>query len=346
MAQLTAEQIARLLRGETWTDPNYGAGGYQYVPQYAVNGYMSPESGGTGQFNEGPITGFERIANLGGRRFSADTFDPQGNQTGTRNWQDGSLLQDALKGALLVGGAGMGFNALANAYGLGAAGAADAGLGGGGDLLDNMGGSAFDGPAADGLKTMGGLSDSAALNAVPDIAATGPVGLNTSMLTGISATIPAALGSATKAALYGSAGYGPGMTGAETAAYDAALPAAASGIGKSLADLAKTALPLVGAAAGAAGTPGTTTDKVSKLDPRMDQMVYGGNGQAGMLTNLMDWYQANKSGQNDTMRQAQQGMKSLLTDPNVLAAIYGQGAAGQNLMRQPVAGNPFANWRP
>lgn len=48
---------------------------------------------------------------------------------------------------------------------------------------------------------------------------------------GTAPTTTAALSSADKAALFGNAGYGAGMTGAETAAYDAALGAGAAGLG-------------------------------------------------------------------------------------------------------------------
>ena len=149
----------------------------------------------------------------------------------------------------------------------------------------------------------------------------------------------AGAGSAAKAALYGAEGYGPGMSGAATAAYDAGIKG--SGLLGSLGEfgsLAKIAAPILGAVAGAKGTPGTTTSQTRSLDPRLDAIAFG---PGGLLSNAQEWWQKNKSGQNDTMKQASQQLTGLLTDPALKTAIYSQGATGQRLLNQPMAGNPF-----
>lgn len=151
----------------------------------------------------------------------------------------------------------------------------------------------------------------------------------------------AAAGSATKAALYGAEGYGAGMTGAATGLYDAGLAATGggllSGLG-SLKDIVKIGGALAGGLAGSQGTQGGQQTTQRTLDPRIDAMVFG---QGGLLSDAQNWYNQNKSGQNDTMKLASSQLTGLLSDPNLKNAIYTQGAAGTRMMNQPIASNPF-----
>jgi hypothetical protein len=107
---------------------------------------------------------------------------------------------------------------------------------------------------------------------------------------GAGASETAALGSAEKAALYGSQGYGAGMTGAEVAAYDAALAggtsSAAGGSGGYLgswggwgADFGELGSMLTTTTAGTGGASGGTAS-TSGLSPRGSALVKGGAGLA------------------------------------------------------------------
>jgi hypothetical protein len=106
---------------------------------------------------------------------------------------------------------------------------------------------------------------------------------------------------------------------------------AASGLGS----LAQLAGPALGAIAGAQPSGGGTATNQRTLDPRVDSLF------GGLLGDASKWYAENKSGQNDTMRKAQSNIQGLLGDPNVMAALYGQGAKGRDMMNTQVAANPF-----
>lgn len=73
------------------------------------------------------------------------------------------------------------------------------------------------------------------------------------------ATDAAAGGDPTRAALYGDAGYGEGMTGGETTAYDTGLAAGAAGAGAAGAGAAGTGAGAAGAGAAGAGAAGAGT---------------------------------------------------------------------------------------
>lgn len=172
--------------------------------------------------------------------------------------------------------------------------------------------------------------------------------------------------SAVKNAMYGDAGYGPGMTGAQTGAYDSVLGAtgsktladlaANSGIGSSLINGAsglanlvgggQNLAGLVGAVAGAAEGGGTNTKtSEEKLDPRMAQYLYGtGYGDANSLLGAAQkLYQQNPTGINATMQQGMDMQKAALTDPAYAHSFQAMRNAGAGLLGQGVAANPFTS---
>lgn len=180
-----------------------------------------------------------------------------------------------------------------------------------------------------------------------------------------SALTPAS-GSAVKNAMYGSEGYGPGMTGAQTSAYDSILGAtgsktladlaANSGIGSSLINGAsglanlvgggQNLAGLVGAVAGGASGGGTNTKtSEEKLDPRMAQYLYGtGYGDANSLLGAAQkLYQQNPTGINPTMQQGMDMQKAALTDPAYAQSFQAMRNAGTGLLGQGVAANPFTS---
>lgn len=172
--------------------------------------------------------------------------------------------------------------------------------------------------------------------------------------------------SAVKNAMYGSEGYGPGMTGAQTGAYDSVLGATGS---KTLADLAANSTigsslingasglanlvgggqnlaGLVGAVAGGASGGGTNTKtSEEKLDPRMAQYLYGtGYGDANSLLGAAQkLYQQNPTGINPTMQQGMDMQKAALTDPAYAQSFQAMRNAGTGLLGQGVAANPFTS---
>lgn len=180
-----------------------------------------------------------------------------------------------------------------------------------------------------------------------------------------SALTPAS-GSAVKNAMYGDAGYGAGMTGAQTGAYDSVLGATGS---KTLADLAANSsigsslingasglanlvgggqnlAGLVGAVAGGASGGGTNTKtSEEKLDPRMAQYLYGtGYGDSNSLLGAAQkLYQQNPTGINPTMQQGMDMQKAALTDPAYAQSFQAMRNAGTGLLSQGVAANPFAS---
>lgn len=107
-------------------------------------------------------------------------------------------------------------------------------------------------------------------------------------------------------------------------------------------DLLKLGTIAAGAAAGAQEQPGETATNTRTLDPRIDPRVFG---DGGLLSNADQWYQQNKSGQNDQMRQAQEWMRGLLSSPQATQGIAQMAQTGQGLLSAPIAGNPFLNWR-
>ena len=83
----------------------------------------------------------------------------------------------------------------------------------------------------------------------------------------------------------------------------------------------------------------TTTQNMQKtLPPELQDILFGANG---VFPQIKTWMAQNPTGQNQTMRDAQTGMRNFATDPNVLGSIFRQGFAGNSLLQTPVAPNPW-----
>lgn len=82
-----------------------------------------------------------------------------------------------------------------------------------------------------------------------------------------------------------------------------------------------------------------------ELDPRIAPYIYGPNGDGGLMGDANAWYQANKSGMNDQMRQGLNSQWAVLNDPNTLAGYQQMANLGSGLMGAPVTGNPFSDGR-
>lgn len=283
---------------------------------------------------------------------------------------DAGDAQDIAKGIATVLSAG----ALGGAFGggsmFGEGAAAGAGAGGmsGQELASfleaNMGagapGAGWGSAAAGG----GGLTPWAATDdfGLQFINGAGDMGAETGLYNGTS--MANATGGLTPAALEGTLGTpGYGMAGAAGGAslgISPLLNGAGSGLpfegaSPGLLDSLKSMLPnnlgsvvapLLGAVAGAQGGDPQTQTNQRKLDPRLDALMFGQNGQGGLLSRVMDFVNNNPTGMNADMTAASNNQRALLNDPRVwggLSNVYGQ---SQDLLNQGVARNPFANWRP
>jgi hypothetical protein len=117
------------------------------------------------------------------------------------------------------------------------------------------------------------------------------------------------------------------------------LASGASDFFSNPANLLKT-VATIGALTQDNSTDGTTTTTKS-LDPRLASIVFGADGNSGVVGDLKSWAAANPTGQNQTMRDAQNGLRDLLNNPNLLDSFYRQGAAGNALIANGVAPNPW-----
>lgn len=251
--------------------------------------------------------------------------------------------------------------------GFAAAGGAAASAGGG---LLGTGGASTTGTLGATSTTVPTLASAQIPQIMPVIGGMSPIVPATAGLTTAGAVTAAdggaaLVGNSDKAALLSDAGYGAGMSGNATSAFDtvAGLTGnnqlgaaagnavdgnwlqAAQNVGNSMnmTDWLRLGTTIYGAVQGNKGTPAQTQTNQRSLDPRLDAVVFGQNGQGGLLSDAQAWYQANKSGQNATMRTAQQQMQGLLTDPRLTQGLYQMGGAGLGLLSQPIAGNPYAN---
>ncbi len=84
-------------------------------------------------------------------------------------------------------------------------------------------------------------------------------------------------------------------------------------------------------------TQTTTRD----LNPAVKTGLFGADGNGGVVGDLMNWYKANPTGQNQTMRDAQTGLRGLLTDPRVMDGYWQMGGRGIGLMNAGIAPNPW-----
>ncbi len=175
----------------------------------------------------------------------------------------------------------------------------------------------------------------------------------------------AGMSSADKAALLGGDGYGAGMTGAQTGAYDAVIGATGSaglanlaaggvgaigGIGNAIGGIANAVggagklAGLVGGIAGAVdGGKDQTATTQQQIDPRMAQYLYGtGYGDKNSLLGAaQDWFKNNQSGMNANMQAGVDQMASLYSSPAYSAGYTQMRDVGQGLLGRTIAGNPF-----
>jgi hypothetical protein len=225
-------------------------------------------------------------------------------------------------------------------------------LGGGGSAISQAGLSTTLGTPLAEL-TAGGLltgSGAPALLSEAAIAA----GLTPGMTAAASAAAPYMMSSADKAAMLGNAGYGPGMTGLQTSAFDSVLgatgsntlakvvsDAAGTGLGSTLGNLSGRAIgSLLGAAAGAADSGDKTQTSQQRLDPRMEAMLYGADGKGGYLGAATEWFNQNKGG-NPLMLQGAQMMADFYKSPQYTEGYNNLRNTGLGLLNTPMAGNPF-----
>lgn len=137
------------------------------------------------------------------------------------------------------------------------------------------------------------------------------------------------------------AGGGSGLLNSVTSGLKTLAPSGLLSGASSLSDLAKLALPIAAAVAGSKPTT-TESSNQNRLDPRMDQYIYGPDG---VLPAAQDWYKANKTGLNDQMRQGLATQTAVLNDPDTMAGYKRAQNLGMGLMNAPVAGNPFSDGR-
>jgi hypothetical protein len=95
--------------------------------------------------------------------------------------------------------------------------------------------------------------------------------------------------------------------------------------------------------ADAAGDAGSSSQ--NKIDPRIEKYIYGADGNGGLLGDANAWYQGNKTGLNDQMRQGLNQQWQTYNDPSVMAGYRQQQNLGSGLLGAPVMGNPFSDGR-
>jgi len=97
---------------------------------------------------------------------------------------------------------------------------------------------------------------------------------------------------------------------------------------------------VVGGLDAARGSEDTQTQQ-SRLDPNMQRLLYGNNGQGGLLNQANAFFQQNQ-GINPTAQQGLNMSKAVYTDPSYAQGFGQLRSQGLGLLGQPVAGNPFA----
>lgn len=333
---------------------------------WLANNGLSIQSAATSPDREGGMF-YSQLVGKDGTSLLQDQWEDK------THWTDRYLPNIALAG--IAGMAGAGLLGLGQAGAGAAAGAAEAGAAGATGLGAAEAGAAGIGTLGAGGTSMIPIGASMSPGAL-GITALGPAVGTGAELAALSAALPslggsagagAALGSADKAAMFGGEGYGAGMTGAQTGAYDSVLGATGS---KGLADIAGTAagIPgassignllgnvasavggggnlasIIGGALGAAdsGKSNTATTQ-SQIDPRMQQYLYGsGYGDPNSLLGAAQaQFKANPSGINPTMQQGLDMSRAALSDPAYSQSFQQMRSVGNGLLGGQVAGNPF-----
>ena len=285
--------------------------------------------------------------------------DAQGNNYLMPEWGSSSDMgdvRDAVKAAAVMAAMAYGLPMLggeaAAAAGAGEAAAGGGLLGGGGSALGQAGlSTALGTPMAE--LTAGGLLTGSGAPALLSEAAIGS-GLTGGLTAAGSAAAPYMMSSADKAAMLGNAGYGPGMSGLQTAAFDGTLgvtgsntlaklasDAAGSTVGSTLGNVSGKAIGgLLGAVAGAANSGDKTQTSQQRLDPRMEAMLYGADGKGGYLGAATEWFNQNMGG-NPLMLQGAQMLADFYKNPQYAEGYNALRSAGLGLLNTPMAGNPF-----
>lgn len=363
------------------------------------SGFVSPNSSSVGGFSDikaggGEAPGlrnafYDYLRNNGmqigldsdGQFGNYQVINSQGAPVANESFNSGGMLDLAMPVMMAIGanylmpGLG-GAEAAASAAGAAGEGVGLGSLGAGGSAVAPLG-SAWS-PAALGLAE--GLAPaysaaelaslSAALPSLEGITA-GAAGAAGAASGGGSGGLLGGMSSADKAALLGSEGYGAGMTGAQTGAFDTVLGAtgsptlantvANSGLGSSVINSGigqaisgglnaigglGNVLPILGAVAGASEAgKGQSASTQSQIDPRMQQYLYGtGVGDPNSaLGALQKQFQSNPTGINPMMQQGLDMRKAALTDPAYSQAYQQMRSVGSGLLGGSIAGNPFMN---
>lgn len=260
----------------------------------------------------------------------------QGEPVPSRQTSSNNRIRDSLEHGIGFVGTG-----LAAAYGASAL----AGLGGAGG-----GAAAGAGAGAEGIGTLGTIAASPATAAVPSMTATGAAtgigalpsiptlgtvgqvagGLGTLGSIGQSASgaVPAleATGAATAPSLPSVAQLGPAVS-------------AGGGLlsGLNGRDVATAVGGLAGAAGAAADAGPTSATTTSKLDPQMQQMLYG---TGGLLPAAQQQFNGGRP--NDLQMQGAQMQADYFRSPSYTQGYNALSTAGQGLIGSGVAGNPFS----
>ena len=342
--RLVDSQTGTIAGADGWTTPGFDLMKDIILPGAAVWG---------GGYMLGSALGGAGLGGLGGAAGGGDIAGLAANQVGALG--SGVSAMEAMPALTTIGASSVPeiatlASTLGADYGVGSL-MASAGLGGMGSGL----GSLTSVESMAGMEPLAGIGASG-VESIPTLASQLGADYGVGALTGLNP----GLSPGVKNALYGETGYGPGMTGAETSAYDSILGATGSsglaGIGSSIASGVGSVANLVGgssnlagligAVAGAAegGKPNTQTSE-SKLDPRMAQYLYGtGYGDANSLLGAAQkLYQQNPTGINPTMQQGLDMQKAALTDPAYAQSFQAMRNAGAGLLGQGVAANPFTS---
>lgn len=301
--------------------------------------YGGNAQGEAGQGQEGgleQILSYDRNRTAVGDRYSM--YDPTGKYTGQgafKKVKDGDLLATGLISALgmMYGLPAMpGSEAAAAVAPAGEMGTSLAAIEGAGNLAPTL-----------GAEAAGGIGSFAAPGL--DVAA------------GLAGTAPEFAGmSGFAGSLGGAGGFGGASLLPALAAGSAAAPAStglmatlAQGAGSAGSALAGNKGLAAGLAAlgGALGSKGQEANQSSttKLDPRMDSILYGADGKSGYLNDLMTTFRNlyQQGGLNSTQREGMAAQRAWLQSPEYAQGFNAMKNLGMGLMNRGVAANPFAS---
>jgi hypothetical protein len=200
------------------------------------------------------------------------------------------------------------------------------------------GSGAFGSGAASGGASGGGLAGTD----LPAFSAYGGQGSAGYGLAGDVAAAPAGALSGGEAAAAGTGG-GGGLLGSGGGLLGTGV--SMGDIGGYLSTASKFA-PLLGAVLGSTGKLSSATQtSQNTLDPRIAQYLYGANGSSGLLGNVGQLYnqQMATGGLNPLQQQGMAAQQQVLNDPGYQAGFNQMRSAGQGLLNQPIAGNPFTS---